>query len=103
MKVRWRDSYLSTENLDEDKKFLKNEEELLNEVLKFEGFIFLNDVLKSLGFDRIKRGQLDGWIFDELDSEKKHVVKLKLKEENGELILNLNEEKDITDYVFKED
>lgn len=103
MKLKWRDSYLSTENKSEDKEYLKAEEKFLNDQLKFEGFIFLNEVLKTLGFKQVKRGQLDGWIFDELESEKKQVIKLRVKEENGELVLNLNEEKDISDYVFKED
>lgn len=100
MKLRWRDSVLSTSNLDEDKEYLKLEEKFLNDNLKFEGFLFLNDALKSLGFKRIKRGQYDGWMYDELESESKQTIKFRVKEENGELYLNLNEERNIVDNVF---
>lgn len=91
------------EDLDYDKAFLKNVEKFANEVLRNKGYIFLNEVLNNLGIKPVKRGQLDGWIYDELNSEKKDVIKFKVKVENGEIILNLNEEKDIIDDVFEED
>lgn len=93
-------AFATLENLKYDKEFLKDAEKLANEVLQNKGYIFLNEVLSNLGIKLVKRGQLDGWIYDELDSEKKGVVKFRVKEENGEIILNFNEEKDIIDYVF---
>lgn len=102
MKVNFtKESIFAThENLEYDKDFLKNAEKLANEVLQNKGYIFLNEVLSNLGIKLVKRGQFDGWIYDELDSEKKGVIKFRVKEENGEIILNFNEEKDIVDYVF---
>lgn len=100
MKLRWKDSTMYTSDLEVDKEYLKVEEKFLNDRLKFENFIFLNDVLKSLGFKQVKRGQYDGWIYDELEPESKQLIKLRVKEENGELYLNLNEEKNIVDNAF---
>lgn len=102
MKLRWRDSILSTTNLDFDKEYLKVEEKYLNDRLKFEGFYFLNDALNALGFKRVKRGQYDGWIYDELEPNGVQAIKFRVKEENGELYLNLNEERNIVDNVFND-
>lgn len=102
MKLRWRDSILSTTNLDADKEYLKVEEKYLNDRLKFAGFLFLNEILDALGFKKVKRGQLDGWMYDDLEPEGKQVIKFRIKEEGGELYLNLNEEKNIIDNVFIE-
>lgn len=102
MKLRWMDSCLATHNISYDKEFLATEEKFLNDKLKFEGFLFLNDVLEAIGFKKIKKGQLDGWMYDDLEAEGKQTIKFRVKEENGELYLNLNEEKNIIDNVFVE-
>ena len=102
MKLRWLDSCLATHDIVYDKEFLVTEEKFLNDKLKFEGFSFLNDVLDALGFKKVKRGQLDGWMYDELEPESRQIIKFRIKEENGELYLNLNEEKNIIDNVFIE-
>lgn len=102
MKLRWLDSCLATQDIQYDKEFLQTEEKFLNDKLKFEGFSFLNDVLDALGFKKVKRGQLDGWMYDELEPESRQIIKFRIKEENGELYLNLNEEKNIIDNVFIE-
>lgn len=102
MKVNFtKESVFATHDLEDDKEFLKNAEKLANAVLQNKGYIFLNEVLSNVGIPLIKRGQLDGWIYDELDSEKKGAVKFRVKTENNEIVLNFNEEKDIADYVFK--
>ena len=108
MKINFsKESYLSSSYLDDglemDKVFIKSFEKMENERLKLKGFLFLNEFLEDLGVKRIKRGQFDGWIFDELDSEHMSGIKIKTKVENGDLILNVNEEKDIIDFCFKED
>lgn len=101
MKVNFtKESVFATHDFDYDKEYLKNEEKFVNDVLQNKGYVFLNEVLSNLGIKLVKRGQFDGWVYDELDSEKKGVVKFRVKEENGEIILNFNEEKDIVDYVF---
>jgi hypothetical protein len=95
-------SYLGDDGLAMDKDFAKSFEKMENDRLKLRGFLFLNEFLEDLGVNRIKRGQFDGWIWDELDSEHMRGIKIKTKVENGDLILIINEEKDIIDYVFKE-
>lgn len=100
MKLRWLDSCIATHDLNYDKEFLKTDEKFLNDKLKFEGFLFLNEVLEALGFKKIKRGQFDGWLYDELEPEGKQIIKFRVKEENGELYLNLNEERNIVDDLF---
>lgn len=101
-----KESFLSENNTEDknefNKVFIKNCEKYANERLKNDGYFFLNDLLDALGLKKTKRGQFDGWIYDELDSEYKHEVQIKIKEENGEIIINTNEEKDIIDYVFKD-
>ena len=104
MKLNWKDSlYYSCEedhDFKSDKEFIKEQVKNLNENLAIFGYLFLNEALDILGFKMCKRGQLDGWIFDnEAESTK---IKVKVKEENGNLYLSINEEKDIIDYVFKE-
>lgn len=94
-------SYLE-DGLEMDKAYIKAFEKMINDRLKLEGYLFLNEFLFELGVKRTKRGQFDGWIYDELDSEHMQGIKIKIKVENGDLILTTNEEKDIVDYVFKE-
>ena len=104
MKINFsKESIFATENHEYDKEYLKAEESFQNDKLKLNGFLFLNDVLSSLGIHLIKRGQFDGWIWDEIDPNGQISVKFKMKTENGDLILILNEEKNIVDNVFKED
>ena len=103
MKVNFsEESIFASENLDADKEYLKAEEKFCNDKLKLNGFLFLNEVLQSLGIHMIKRGQFDGWIWDEIDPNGQIAVKFKIKIENDNVILILNEEKDIVDTVFKE-
>lgn len=45
--------------------FLKQQELYANEMLKRNGFLFLNEVYDMLGFPRTKTGQIVGWIYDE--------------------------------------
>ena len=104
MKINWsKKSIFATENLEYDKEYLKAEETFQNDKLKLNGFLFVNDVLQSLGIPMVKRGQFDGWIWDEIDPNGQVAIKFKMKVENGDLILVLNEEKNIVDNVFKED
>ncbi len=108
MKINFsKDSCLSAsyteDGLEYDKAYVKAFEKMENDKLKFKRFIFLNEFLEDLGVDKIKRGQFDGWIYDNLYSEQMKEIKIKMKEENGDLILNINEEKNIIDYVFKEE
>lgn len=45
--------------------FLKHQQNHANELLKSQGFLYLNDVYKMLGLRTTKAGQVVGWIYDE--------------------------------------
>lgn len=45
--------------------FLKNTQSFMNEKLRAQGYLFLNDVYDALGIPRSKAGQVVGWIYDE--------------------------------------
>ena len=100
MKLKWKDSALVSEDIEYDKMFIKGESDYLQSRLEIDGFLFLNEALNSFGFKQIKRGQLDGWLWDKDDPAGQIPFKIKLKTENGELYLHLNEEKNIIDHAF---
>ena len=43
--------------------FLNMVQNTSNDKLKVDGYLFLNDVLQDLGFDRTKAGQVVGWVY----------------------------------------
>ena len=45
--------------------FLRKQQDYANEVLKHQGYLFLNEVYDMLGIPRTKAGQVVGWIYDE--------------------------------------
>ena len=45
--------------------FLNKAQRELNNQLKEDGYLFLNDVYKRLGIKKTKAGQIVGWIYDE--------------------------------------
>jgi hypothetical protein len=47
--------------------FLKHQQNHANELLKSQGYLYLNDVYKMLGLRTSKAGQVVGWIYDEKD------------------------------------
>jgi predicted HTH domain antitoxin len=54
-----------TKNADLNFCYVRNVQNLMNDKLKTEGFVFLNDVYAALGFPKTSAGQLVGWIYDE--------------------------------------
>lgn len=47
-----------------NKMFLKAQEKYFNDRLRAHGFVFLNEVLEGLGFQRSQTGQIVGWKLD---------------------------------------
>ena len=45
--------------------FLRNQERYCNDILRYRGHIFLNEVFDMLGLPRTKLGQIVGWYYDE--------------------------------------
>lgn len=45
--------------------FLRHQQDYANEVLKHQGYLFLNEVYDMLGIPRTQAGQVVGWIYDE--------------------------------------
>lgn len=45
--------------------YLKAQQEYANKKLQLQGYLFLNDVLEMLGFEKKRCGQVIGWIYDE--------------------------------------
>lgn len=45
-------------------RFLKMQQNYLNDKLRCEGHVFLNDVYRCLGFKETSEGQLVGWVWD---------------------------------------
>ena len=96
-----------------NKFFILQVERFANQKLKEQGYLFMNDVLEALGFDKTAAGQVVGWtynkgnpdsegcvsfgIFDDL-----HVNKTKAAFVNGyekSIILDFNHEGNILEYV----
>ncbi|MBO7450887.1 MAG: hypothetical protein J6U54_11020 [Clostridiales bacterium] len=101
MKINWtKESVFSDPDAEYAKGYLKTAEKYMNDRLKNDGYLFLNEVLQSLGVPIIKEGQLNGWIWDRDDPNGQIPVKFKIKVDNGDVIINLNEEKDIIDEIF---
>lgn len=48
-----------------NKLFLVSQQEIANNILRAQGYLFLNDVYELLGFDKTEAGQTVGWIYDE--------------------------------------
>lgn len=47
--------------------FLMQQQRAANKILEEQGYLFLNDVYKMLGFDQTKAGQEIGWVYDKND------------------------------------
>lgn len=55
------------DNADMNKSFLNAQQEYFNRKLQLDGYVFLNDVYKALGFEPSKAGQIVGWCYDPSD------------------------------------
>ena len=62
--TEWRD------NMETNKFFLECQQTVLNQELKAQGRVFLNDVYKRLGFGYCEVGQFVGWLADDIEGAK---------------------------------
>lgn len=51
-------------NAEMNRNFIETQEKYANHLLQREGFLFLNDAYKMLGFEATQLGQIVGWIFN---------------------------------------
>ena len=54
-----------TKDAEQNKYFLLCQQNYANEMLKSQGYLFLNDVYKLIGIPATRAGQIVGWIYDE--------------------------------------
>lgn len=54
-----------TKDSEKNLVFLKQVQNYVNDKLRIQGYLFLNDVYDELGINRTKAGQVVGWIYDE--------------------------------------
>lgn len=47
--------------------FLKMQQNHANDLLKAQGYLYLNDVYEMLGINKTKAGQIVGWVYDEVN------------------------------------
>lgn len=64
------------DNAEYNLMFLKQVQNFMNDKLRIQGYLFLNDVYRALGFEDTREGQLVGWYMD--------------KEKGGDLYVDFN-------------
>ena len=50
--------------------FLKLQQRIINDQLRANGYVFLNDVYQMLGYDKTKAGQIVGWVYDPKNADR---------------------------------
>lgn len=70
--------------------YLHGREEILTQMLRTRGYLFLNEVLRELCQPEIPEGQMVGWIYDETKGDTDNCVDFGLKEgtENFDLFMS---------------
>ena len=99
-------------NAEKNMFFLKQQERFANQKLQTEGFLFLNDVYESLGFDKTAAGQVIGWVYNEENPVGENYVDFGIFDDayihknsafiNGyerSIILNFNHDGNILEYI----
>lgn len=100
--------------LDDDcnEYFLRMVERFANDKLIAQGYLYLNEVYRELGFEETKAGQVVGWIYDKENNKRGdnyvdfRATKLCTKDEGEEVeygyLLDFNVDGDILTYAHKE-
>lgn len=91
--------------------FLRQQQNWANDKLKDQGYLYLNDVFKMLGFQQTKIGHEVGWIYDEKNPNGDNFVDFGIFDVNNSatrrfvngyekaVVLDFNVDGPITDYV----
>lgn len=100
--------------LDDDcnKYFLRMVERYANDKLVAQGYLYLNEVYRELGYEETKAGQVVGWIYDRENNKRGdnyvsfRTTKLCTKDDGEEVeygyLLDFNVDGDIWNYAHKE-
>lgn len=59
------DNVAWSSDLEYNLAYLKGQQDFLNDKLRYNRFLFLNDVYETLGFSKTKIGAVVGWVYDE--------------------------------------
>lgn len=81
--------------------FLKHQQNYANDLLKSQGYLFLNEVYKMLGIPATPAGQVVGWIYDEKNPVGDNFVDFGLydsKDEDKRLFINGHERTILLDF-----
>ena len=68
--------------------FLRQIQSHMNDFLRVQGFVFLNDVYKALGIKLTAAGQVVGWIYDEKSPIGDNFIDFGLTEEHNSDFIN---------------
>lgn len=95
-----------------NKSFLMQQERFANQKLQEQGYLFLNDVYESLGFDKIAAGQVIGWTYNKNNPDSANHVSFGIFDDayihknsrfiNGyekSIVLDFNHEGNILEYI----
>ena len=92
--------------------FLSQIQRYMNDKLIVQGYLYLNEVYRELGFEETKAGQVVGWIYDKENNKRGdnyvdfRATKLCTKDEGEEVeygyLLDFNVDGDILTYAHKE-
>ena len=55
------DNFVKT--FEHNEYFIRGQQNMYNDLLRYQGYVFLNDVLKALGFPRSAAGAIVGWTY----------------------------------------
>lgn len=76
----WTNPYYCEDDPNYNLFFLRAQQSYFNDKLKAEGYLFMNEVDKTLGFTRTKPGQIVGWHYDENNPNIDNFVDLNITE-----------------------
>lgn len=85
---------------DHNEFYLETAQRMLNDKLATQGHLFLNDVLRTLGFPDTKVGAVTGWVLDNLDGDGAVDFRVKdLVDSHGYYLLDFNVDGVILDLI----